>query len=284
MSGFGVFAKMNKKLEEGWKLTDADCPICKTTIVGNPTTKEMYCVSCEMPVKITKEEEEEDTEVEVVGNHDKPDNEYEDFDNMVIQRQNDPERKKANDLSKKTGELLLQGWTMLGDTCFDCLFPLMRSRQGQTICVGCGPVDQKKEKIAEEPIKEDKSHSSTEIISKPPQKEKAPLKPVNEYIPATKVPEQTYKQQVSQPEPVRAPVRDIEHATEVNRSGVDVFNAAQFGESISFYSRITELLTSDVERLAQNGGLLSNLDKVKKAMELQALVDEAKGKIFANMH
>lgn len=71
-----------------------------------------------MPVKISKEEEEDDNEVEVVGSHEKPTNEYEEFDNMVIQRQNDPERKKANDLSKKTGELLLQGWTMLGDTCF----------------------------------------------------------------------------------------------------------------------------------------------------------------------
>lgn len=68
-----------------------------------------------MPVKLSKEEEEEDTEVEVVGNHDKPE---EEFDNMIFKRENDPERKKANDLSKKTGELLLQGWTMLGDTCF----------------------------------------------------------------------------------------------------------------------------------------------------------------------
>lgn len=271
---------MNKKLEQGWKLTDADCPICKTTILCNTTTKEMYCVSCEMPVKFTPEEVEEDTEVEIVGSNDKP-NEYEDFNNMIIKRENDPERKKANELSKKTGELLLQGWTMLGDSCFDCLFPLMRSRQGQTVCVGCGPVDQKKEKIVEEPVKEDKSHysSSTEIISKPsPQKEKAPLKPVHEHThkqPERKVPEVS--------EPVRAPVIDIE-VVEVQRNGVDVFNAAQFGESINFYSRITELLTSDVERLAQNGGLLSNLDKVKKAMELQALVDEAKGKILANMH
>lgn len=57
----------------------------------------------------------------------------------------------------------------------------MRSRQGQTICVGCGPVDQKKEKAVEEPVKEDKSYSSAEIISKPsPQKEKAPLKPVTQ--------------------------------------------------------------------------------------------------------
>lgn len=58
----------------------------------------------------------------------------------------------------------------------------MRSRQGQTICVGCGPVNEKKEKAVEE-VKEDKSYSSTEIISKSsPQKEKAPLKPVTQKL------------------------------------------------------------------------------------------------------
>ena len=28
MSGFDIFRKINAKLDEGWKLTNANCPIC----------------------------------------------------------------------------------------------------------------------------------------------------------------------------------------------------------------------------------------------------------------
>ena len=50
--------------------------------------------------------------------------------------------KKQNfmaDASKKIGEYLLKGWTMLGDNCpHGCNVPLMRSRDGSSlVCYGC---------------------------------------------------------------------------------------------------------------------------------------------------
>lgn len=72
---------------------------------------------------------------------------------------------------------------------------------------------------------------------------------MNDYIPAAKVSQPAHKQpeKVSQPErkapvvsePVRAPVREY---VEVKESGIDAFSAAQFGESVNFYSRISKKL------------------------------------------
>ncbi len=45
--------KMNELLDQGWKMTDASCPICKGNILLNPKgKKELYCIKCAMPVKI----------------------------------------------------------------------------------------------------------------------------------------------------------------------------------------------------------------------------------------
>lgn len=45
-----------------------------------------------------------------------------------------------DDGSKKIGEYLLQGWCMKETSCSVCLFPHMESRQGELLCVNCGPV------------------------------------------------------------------------------------------------------------------------------------------------
>jgi uncharacterized Zn finger protein (UPF0148 family) len=52
------------------------------------------------------------------------------------------EKEKNNlmaDASKKIGEYLLKGWTMLGDNCPNgCNVPLMRSRDNKSLlCLGC---------------------------------------------------------------------------------------------------------------------------------------------------
>ena len=39
--------------------------------------------------------------------------------------------------SKRLGDLLLYGWTMLGDPCSKCNCPLMRSPDGKKYCVNC---------------------------------------------------------------------------------------------------------------------------------------------------
>ena len=45
--------------------------------------------------------------------------------------------KKENDNIKNMGDLMLQGYTMLGEHCPDCMIPCFRSRQGKTICPSC---------------------------------------------------------------------------------------------------------------------------------------------------
>lgn len=48
------------------------------------------------------------------------------------------ERKRRDDSSRQMGQLLLQGWCMLEETCSaGCLVPLMRNKQGREYCVSC---------------------------------------------------------------------------------------------------------------------------------------------------
>jgi uncharacterized Zn finger protein (UPF0148 family) len=167
MSGFGIFQKINAKLDEGWKLTNASCPICNTSILGKHDSKDLYCVKCEMPVRFEPEEEEDEVEVINSGSGNGSAgkrNEVEEFENMLFSKENEARRKKADELSKKTGELLLKGWAMLEDTCVDCLFPYMRSKAGEVICVGCGPINKKKEETPKKPVVSETITSSPEII------------------------------------------------------------------------------------------------------------------------
>lgn len=53
MSSF--FSKLNTKLDAGYKLTNSDCPICKKTILYNPADKSLFCVECNMPIKVDRE-------------------------------------------------------------------------------------------------------------------------------------------------------------------------------------------------------------------------------------
>ncbi|KAG7394008.1 hypothetical protein PHYBOEH_005931 [Phytophthora boehmeriae] len=50
-----------------------------------------------------------------------------------------PVKRSRDEASKLLGEKMLQGWTMLGNSCpvDDCYTPLMRSKQGKMFCVRC---------------------------------------------------------------------------------------------------------------------------------------------------
>ncbi|GLD99427.1 hypothetical protein PINS_up008146 [Pythium insidiosum] len=52
----------------------------------------------------------------------------------------DSKYQRRDQASARLGEKLLQGWTMLATHCpsDDCFTPLMRNKQGQMFCVGCG--------------------------------------------------------------------------------------------------------------------------------------------------
>jgi uncharacterized Zn finger protein (UPF0148 family) len=131
------FAKINKLLDEGWVMSNLNCPDCKGTILYNTTEKSAICCKCDktMDVQIEKEEE----------NYDTIDEEPE----MITQ----VPKKDYDDGSKKIGELLLQGWCMRETSCKKCFMPYMESRQKELVCVTCGPVI-KGGKQTSQPVKE----------------------------------------------------------------------------------------------------------------------------------
>jgi uncharacterized Zn finger protein (UPF0148 family) len=300
MSGISVFQKISQKLEEGWKLTNVSCPICKTSIVGHPKTKEFYCVKCEMPAKMS-EDDDDDIEIEVIGNGPTKTTEIEDFDNMIISRNNDPSRKRADELSKKMGDLLLQGWAMLEDTCYDCLFPYMRSRKGEIICVGCGPVNKKKESPPPEKIiKAEPIHSSPEIIEKRSDKweeeSKESYKEIKGVLKEPKIQDKYSKERELSPEKPKKEVKEspkkqekfdkksvqVEDLTLDTKDIDQIFEAGRFDESITLYTKITQLLNKDLDKFAEQG-VIFNLDKVEKVLEVQQKVDKAKRKLFEKL-
>ena len=84
-----------------------------------------------MPVKFEPEEEEDEVEVINSGSGNgsaNKKNEIEEFDNMLFSKEYEAKRKKADELSKKTGELLLKGWAMLEDTCLGIILPISISQ------------------------------------------------------------------------------------------------------------------------------------------------------------
>lgn len=54
-----------------------------------------------------------------------------------IKKEYDEKYKHREITSKKLGELLLLGWTLLGSQCPCCETPLMRLQQGALLCVAC---------------------------------------------------------------------------------------------------------------------------------------------------
>lgn len=50
-----------------------------------------------------------------------------------------PARRPQVSVSATLGEKLLQGWTMLSDSCARCATPLLRDANGTLLCVSCSP-------------------------------------------------------------------------------------------------------------------------------------------------
>ena len=47
---------------------------------------------------------------------------------------------KKDDASSKLGVLLLKGWTMMEEACYDCNVPLMKNKQNELLCVNCNAI------------------------------------------------------------------------------------------------------------------------------------------------
>jgi uncharacterized Zn finger protein (UPF0148 family) len=264
----------------------------------------MYCVKCEMPVKMEMNEVEEDDDVEVIGSGSKgsPQDE-DDFDNMVIQRQRELKNQKSDELSKKMGEKLIQGWAMLEDVCFDCLFPLMRSRRGEIICVGCGPVNEKKQK-EEEKVEEPKiATPEPKAVKKEAKKEEvvvqkpvAKLEEVLEKVEIVKEKkerrEKSEKREKSQKreskrehkreKPHRRPMRAFGTESRSTEDVQTLLELGNFDESLSLYSKMTALLHAELDKVCETG-LSGNTEKVWEILALQKKVDKSKIKIVKNL-
>jgi uncharacterized Zn finger protein (UPF0148 family) len=79
-------------------------------------------------------------------------------------------KQRENEASSKMGDLMLKGWCMLGSSCDDCNVPLMKSKQGDEICVVCDRNFRKdsKKAIPELIISETKPNPKIEETPKPP--------------------------------------------------------------------------------------------------------------------
>jgi len=281
MSGFAIFQKINAKLDEGWKLSNISCPVCNTIILGNPTSKQFYCFKCEMPAKVEVEEEEEDVEIVNSGSGNGNGsatkvNEVEEFDNMLFAKENEARRKKGDEMSKKMGEYLLKGWAMLEEACEDCLFPYMRSKAGEIVCVGCGPVNQKKKEPApQKPVVSETITSSPEIIrsKEAPKEEVKETKPVEKEEKIVEAPKRERKEKSCRPHRVHERVATQETVS------LEVIEKFRFDESINLYSKMTQLLSNNLDDL-EDQGLSSDLNKLKDILELQKQIDEAKTKVL----
>lgn len=55
-----LFETMNRKLEEGWKLTDGNCPECKSIVMFDPKTSGFMCLKCKKKVDMDSGKEKEE--------------------------------------------------------------------------------------------------------------------------------------------------------------------------------------------------------------------------------
>jgi len=292
MSALEILSRINKKLDEGWKMSDQSCPICHTIIMGNPATKEFYCVKCQMPAKIFQDDEEGEIEIVSSSGNGKSANKNkngsidsfekeEEYENMIFKRE--AERRKSDEMSKKMGEYLLQGWTMLEDCCLDCLFPLMRSKKGEVICVGCGPVKPVEEKKPIQKVEYNKPanvNNEERKIDRSKELEIVMEKEEPKKQPVQKKEEKPVSEQKPIPQPQKEPEQPKQPVIQSRPVG-DFYTAGRFDQSIDFYSTLTKLLEQEAKQLANSvEGLSGNLKAVRELINLQISIDNAKKDIL----
>ncbi|CAD8046480.1 unnamed protein product [Paramecium primaurelia] len=147
------FQRMNRKLDEGWKLTTMVCE-CKGTLLIFLENRNLYCPKCDIitqdQVILDQDHQDIQNKTNQSGSESKPEiiqkknsRDYDSddfyFDDQVedINSRLFVNKAAADEASKKIGQLLLQGWTMLNESCIECLQPIMKSKQGVKLCVQC---------------------------------------------------------------------------------------------------------------------------------------------------
>jgi len=129
-------------LLEGWRMLAQICPLCSSPLMSKDGG--LHCPGCDLPVRYESQQ--------VNGNDGRFDDaEEEDGDDAALvpfssleemKREYDSRNKAQELVSKKLGEKMLSGWTLLGVSCEQesCRgTPLMQSQKepGKMLCVAC---------------------------------------------------------------------------------------------------------------------------------------------------
>jgi len=133
-----ILDEISLKIEQGWTLIQKPCPICNLPLVQHHK-KGTYCHNCGAFL-ISEEEAREKNLLREENPAEKEENSpeetmpgEEDWDESYFE-----ERMKIVDqASSKIGARLLQGWTLLADSCEQCGTPMMSLKGGPRECVMC---------------------------------------------------------------------------------------------------------------------------------------------------
>lgn len=123
------------------------CPICSAPLMSSKD--KLHCPGCDMPVRYETPAEQSRT-LPVIADRHFEDAEEEDDDGEAdvpasleeMKKEYDLKRKSRDAVSKKLGEKMLEGWTLLGATCSESACsgtPLMHSLKdpSRLVCMSC---------------------------------------------------------------------------------------------------------------------------------------------------
>ena len=149
------FKTMHSYMDKGWKTTFGNCdqPGCKgSLLLANLAEKKTFCPKC----KVESPAEFEVTQTTGYDDFEEDDEDQEqDYDKLATQlleknkqpiNNVDRQKKQEDDdhKSKKMGEYLLAGYTMLQSSCEDCLVPLFADFSKRRFCPSCNKIQQDK--------------------------------------------------------------------------------------------------------------------------------------------
>jgi len=127
---------------QGWTMLAESCDECNVPLMEKKKGQIISCVGCKRNFKREVNEDDPSTLMMVPIVKDTVQNSAPPQVNSTTLA---PPQVNSTTLTEKPqpqisdimGEKMLQGWTLLGDTCPICNSPLMKDREGQMFCVKC---------------------------------------------------------------------------------------------------------------------------------------------------
>jgi len=139
-----TISRTGKLLLDGWKMLAQMCPMCNTALMSKQGA--LHCPGCDLPVRY--ETSREDARFDDAAEEEEEEEEEHEDDAQVprsleeLKREYDVRNKSRDLISKKLGEKMLAGWTLLGVSCEQASCsgtPLMHSQKEpmKLVCVAC---------------------------------------------------------------------------------------------------------------------------------------------------